>query len=84
VASQHSAGWVLGSWRELGRVLRGSVAAGEDSRPGKEAAVSCRGRGGLLLSVKVRNPRTEVRSAGCLVENLELVLARSRTLLNGL
>jgi hypothetical protein len=28
-------GYVLGSWRELGRALRGLVAGGEDSRPGK-------------------------------------------------
>jgi hypothetical protein len=43
-------GVVFGSWREPGRILRGSAAGGEDSRPGKEAAASYRGRGGLPLT----------------------------------
>lgn len=32
---QLGAGWALGSWRELGRILRGSVAGCEDGLPGK-------------------------------------------------
>lgn len=48
---------VFGSWREPGRILCGSVTAGEDSKPGKEAAASPMERGGLPLSMEVRNPR---------------------------
>ncbi len=51
VAVKLSAGWVLGSWRELGRILHGSVAVGEDGRPCTEVAASCRKAAASLFGV---------------------------------
>jgi hypothetical protein len=39
-----------GSWRELGRILRGSVGRRRGRPTGKEAAAPCRGCGGLTFS----------------------------------